>query len=51
MDHKDLEVWKSSMDLIELIYKITSVFPDAERYVLTSKMQRAEVSIPSKISD
>jgi hypothetical protein len=30
MNHKDLDVWKKSMDL-ETIYKLTQTFPDAEK--------------------
>ncbi|WP_027136918.1 four helix bundle protein [Gaetbulibacter saemankumensis] len=51
MDHKDLDVWKSGMDLVELVYKVTSVFPDDERYGLTSQMRRAAISIPSNIAE
>jgi four helix bundle protein len=51
MDHKDLEVWKKSMDLVESIYKLTQTFPDTEKYGLTSQMRRAAVSIPSNIAE
>ena len=51
MDHKDLDVWKKSMDLVESIYKITQTFPDTEKYGLTSQMRRAAVSIPSNIAE
>ena len=51
MDHKDLDVWKKSMDLVETIYKLTQKFPEAEKFGLTSQMQRAAVSIPSNIAE
>jgi four helix bundle protein len=51
MDHKDLEVWKKSMDLVETIYKLTQTFPDAEKFGLTSQMRRAAISIPSNIAE
>ena len=51
MDHKDLDVWKKSMDLVETIYKLTQTFPDAEKFGLTSQMRRAAVSIPSNIAE
>ena len=51
MDHKDLDVWKKSMDLVELIYDFTKFFPEYEKYGLTSQMRRAAVSIPSNIAE
>ena len=33
-NHKDLEVWKKSMDLVSNIYKITESFPNKEIYGL-----------------
>lgn len=51
MDHKDLDVWKKSMDLVESIYKITQIFPDSEKFGLTTQMRRAVVSIPSNIAE
>ena len=51
MDHKDLDVWKKSMDLVELIYDFTRSFPQDEIYGLTSQMKRAVVSIPSNIAE
>jgi four helix bundle protein len=51
MDHKDLEVWKKSMDLVETIHKLTQTFPDSEKFGLTSQMRRSAVSIPSNIAE
>jgi four helix bundle protein len=51
MTHKDLEVWKLSLDLVLSIYDLTKMFPDDEKYGLTSQMRRAAVSIPSNISE
>jgi len=49
--HKDLQVWKRSMDLVEKIYVLTKDFPSEEKYGLTSQMRRAAVSIPSNIAE
>ena len=38
--HKDLDVWKKSMDLVDSIYKITKLFPNEELYSLTNQMRR-----------
>jgi len=51
MNHKDLDVWKRSMDLVEEIYKLTSNFPSSEIYGLTNQLRRASVSIPSNIAE
>lgn len=51
MDHKDLEVWKKSMDLVVQVYQMTQLLPDTEKYGLTSQMRRAAVSIPSNIAE
>ncbi|WNH09616.1 four helix bundle protein [Thalassobellus suaedae] len=51
MEHKDLDVWKYSMDLVEEIYSISTKFPDDERYGLTSQIRRAAISVPSNIAE
>lgn len=47
--HKDLDIWKMSMDLVEKVYKSTRSFPKEEKYGLISQMRRSAVSIPSNI--
>ena len=49
--HKDLEIWKMGIELVEKIYKGTSDFLREEIYGITSQMQRAAVSIPSNIAE
>ena len=49
--HKDLEVWKISMDFVTDLYKLTKQFPPSELYGLTSQIKRAAVSIPSNIAE
>ncbi len=44
-------VWQKSMDLVEVIYKLTSVFPRTEIFGLTSQMKRSSISIPSNIAE
>jgi len=51
MDHKDLDVWKKGMDLVEKVYAMSRAFPDTERFGLTSQIRRAAVSIPSNIAE
>ena len=51
MNHKELDVWKRSMDLVEFIYRVSNSFPDVEKFGLTSQIRRAAVSIPSNIAE
>ena len=51
MDHKSLDAWKKSIDLVEMIYKLSALFPDEERYGLTSQIRRAAVSVPSNLAE
>jgi four helix bundle protein len=50
-NHKDLEVWKVSMDFVIEIYQGTKTFPQSELYGLTSQIRRAAVSVPSNIAE
>lgn len=51
MDYKKLDVWKLSVELVVLIYKITEKFPEKEKYGLVSQMRRCSVSVPSNIAE
>jgi four helix bundle protein len=48
---QDLEVWRISMDLAEDIYRLVQKFPPEERYVLSTQLRRAGISIPSNIAE
>ena len=49
--HKDLDVWKRSMDLVTEIYRLTHKWPANEQYGLTSQVRRAAISIPSNVAE
>jgi len=51
MNHKNMDVWKLSMDLVTKIYQITGKFPIEERFGLSQQLRRASVSIPSNIAE
>lgn len=51
MTHKDLEVYKHSLDLVEQIYQLTASFPSSENFGLTSQLRRSSVSLPSNIAE
>jgi four helix bundle protein len=49
--YKELKVWKESINLTVLIYRLTLNFPNEERKGLTDQMRRAAVSISSNIAE
>jgi four helix bundle protein len=49
--HKDLDAWKSGMELAKLNYKLTAAFPQTEIFGVTYQMRKAAVSIPSNIAE
>lgn len=46
-----LNVWKDSIDLVELIYITIITFPDDEKFGLSSQMKRCSVSISSNLAE
>lgn len=51
LNHKKLTVWIKSIQLVKIIYSITTRFPKEELYGLTSQLRRASVSVPSNIAE
>lgn len=49
--HKDLDIWKLGIDLVEMIYKLTKKYPKEEIYGLTTQIRRAAISVPSNIAE
>lgn len=49
--YKELIVWQKSIELVVLIYKLTSTFPREEIYGLISQLRRCAVSVPSNIAE
>lgn len=49
--HRDLIVWQKSMDMVQLVYELSSAFPKQELYGLTSQLRRAAVSVPANIAE
>jgi four helix bundle protein len=46
---RELKIWQRSMDLAEVVYKLTENFPREEKYGMSSQLQRCAVSEPSNI--
>ncbi len=46
-----LEVWQISLEVNDLVYSITNLLPEQERYNLISQMQRAATSVSLNIAE
>ena len=51
LNHKKLNVYQSSIDLVSEVYRLTEGFPRSENFGLISQLRRATVSIPSNIAE
>ncbi len=51
MYHRDLDLWKTSIELVKVVYGVLDGFPRNEEYALSSQIRRAAVSIPSNIAE
>ena len=49
--YRELDVWKRGVDLVESVYRLTSQWPESERFGLTSQARRAATSIPANIAE
>ena len=48
---KDLDSWKKAHEFVNAVYQVTKLFPEEERYGLTSQFRRAAVSIAANICE
>ena len=44
-NYKKLTIWLRAKELVKVVYLISEKFPDSERFVITSQMRRAIVSV------
>ncbi|PZO48021.1 MAG: four helix bundle protein, partial [Alphaproteobacteria bacterium] len=49
--HRELDVWKVSMELAREVYALARVMPKQEEYRLTGQMLRAAVSVAANIAE
>lgn len=50
-DFRKLDIWKSAIDLVAEAYELIKLFPDKEKFGLSSQLSRAVVSIPCNIAE
>jgi len=50
-NYKELIVWQKSITLAEIIYTLTSTFPQEEKYGLIGQIRRRSVSVASNIAE
>jgi four helix bundle protein len=50
-DYRKLQVWEKSHALVLQIYRLTSAFPDDEKYGLTGQIRRSASSIPANLAE
>lgn len=48
---QDLKVWQRSHALVLEIHRLTTGFPDAERFGIISQLRRAATSVPTNIAE
>lgn len=48
---KSLLIWQRAIELSLAAYKLTALFPDSEKFGLTSQLRRASVSVASNIAE
>ncbi|WP_138992976.1 four helix bundle protein [Larkinella sp. C7] len=48
---RNLKVWQLSVDFVTAIYQLTPLFPNDEKFGLSSQIKRSAVSIPSNIAE
>ncbi len=51
MNHKDLEVWKKSIEFVSTIYSMTNGKVEETQNNITKELRRSVSSIPSDIAD
>ena len=49
--YRDLDAWKEARVLCKMVYEISALLPESEKFGLSSQMQRAAVSILSNIAE
>ena len=46
-----LNVWKESIEIVEMVYMLTKDFPSEEKFGMISQMKRCSVSVASNLAE
>ena len=49
--YQDLEVWRKSLDLAEMVYRLSARFPPSEKYSMRGQVRRSACSIAANIAE
>lgn len=49
--YQDLEVWRKSLELAEMVYRLSARFPSSEKYGMTVQVRRSACSIAANIAE
>ena len=49
--YQDLEVWRKSIELAEMVYHVSAQFPPEERFGITGQLRRSVVSVAANIAE
>lgn len=51
LTHRELDVWKLSIDWVEGVYRCSASWPSDERFGLVSQVRRAAVSVAANVAE
>ena len=49
--YQDLEVWRKSLKLAEMVYRLSAGFPSSEKYGMTVQARRSACSVAANIAE
>ncbi|MEZ5198940.1 MAG: four helix bundle protein [Bacteroidales bacterium] len=48
---RSLNVWKNGIELVKIVYRLSVLLPEEEKFGIKSQICRAAVSVPSNIAE
>ena len=50
LNHKELPIWRSSLELVVAVYKLLSILPSPEEFHLSALIKKTVVEVPANIA-